>query len=229
MGRTYAIGDLHGRYDVLEICLTQIEKHRLSVGDTSGEDTTIVFLGDYIDRGMNSKMVIERLMEGSRDAAKWVILMGNHEQMALMAHVDKERYWRWWCENGGMATVMNYSSNHVDEDHLRWMANLPDRYQDEHRLFVHAGIKQNVPLEEQTNEMVLWVRYPQCVETHVVGADLYVVHGHTPSMNGAIVLSTRCNLDVHSYATGVATIGVFEDDVPGPPVELIEASAWKQQ
>jgi serine/threonine protein phosphatase 1 len=222
MGTTYAIGDLHGRIDVLEAGLARIEEHGRKAGDETGANATIVFLGDYIDRGKNSKKVIERLMAGPSNDARWVTLMGNHEEMALMAHAVPASYWTWWTENGGLATSMNYPNRKMSEEHLRWMQRLPDRYQDRHRLFVHAGVKKDVPVNLQTTEMLIWVRHPRNEEIPVMGQpDLYVVHGHTPWTDGPVVLETRCNLDVRAYATGMAPIAVFDDDTPGKPVEML--------
>jgi serine/threonine protein phosphatase 1 len=253
MGFTYAIGDLHGRDDVLGECIKRIEQDRLARGDETGEKTTIVFLGDYIDRGKNSRAVIERLMAGAEDSAKWVILMGNHELMALMAHADPKMYWAWWCDNGGLATAMNYDHVEVSPElqvwaqlklspllrpqfgrsvtleHLQWMNELPTRFHDKHRLFVHAGVKKDIPLHLQTDEMVLWVRHKRDEEVQLpiekLEHTLYTVHGHTPFMDGPVVLESRCNLDTQSYRTGKAAIAVFDDEVAGKPIAMITASA----
>lgn len=229
MSFTYAIGDLHGRDDVLEACLKRIEAHRRARGDETGEDTNIVFLGDYIDRGKQSKKVIERLMVGATDKSNWIILKGNHEMMACMAHADRQMYWKWWCDNGGLATAMNYPERTMYTDHLLWMNRLPDRYKDDHRLFVHAGVKKDLPLHLQTTDMVVWVRHKRDEEVPLPAErqknPLYVVHGHTPYLDGPVVLETRCNLDTGSYQTGKASIAVFDDEVAGQPLEMLTVSA----
>ena len=222
MGKTYAIGDLHGRNDVLEACLAAIEKHRIAAGDSSGSNTTIVFLGDYIDRGKESRQVVARLMEGSRDSARWITLMGNHEEMAVMAHADPNSYWKWWTENGGLTTSLNYPGRRIDDEHLEWMKSLPMKYQDRYRLFVHAGVKAGETLSEQSDRTLLWIRHHRDEE---VPFPLYVVHGHTPWRDGPVVLESRCNLDINAYATGTAVVAVFDDDKAGKPVEMLTVRA----
>jgi serine/threonine protein phosphatase 1 len=215
---TYAIGDLHGRIDVLEAALVEIEQHRLP-RDKTGSDTTIVFLGDYIDRGKQSRQVVERLMAGPSDKAKWITLTGNHEDMCLSAHASPNQFWRWWTENGGLATMMSYDGN-IPEEHLAWMRSLPDRHIDRHRLFVHAGVARGLPYSAQTKQHLIWVRYHKTEEVGL--GKHYVVHGHTPFMDGPVILETRCNLDTKSYATGRATVAVFDDSLPGKPIELLD-------
>ena len=222
MSFTYAIGDLHGRLDVLEACLVKIEQDRLKKGDADGGATTIVFLGDYVDRGPDSRGVVQRLIDGAGDQAKWVILSGNHEQMALMAHDAPDAYRNWWCANGGVATLQSYGGRVIDPAHLEWMRGLTDRYIDEHRLFVHAGVKKDVPLELNDRDIVMWVRHGRNDEVGVEG--LYTVHGHTPFMDGPVVLETRCNLDTKAYRTGRAAIAIFDDDQAGKPLDMLIVS-----
>lgn len=222
MSFTYAIGDLHGRLDLLEASLARIEDHRLENGDVTGEKTTIVFLGDYIDRGPHSKKLIERLMEGASDMAQWIILKGNHEDMAVMAHVDPKNFWKFWTENGGLATAMNYDGQRMPEEHLRWCHNLPLHYDDEHRLYVHAGIEVGVPFEHQRDETLIWKRYARDTETPF---DKYVVHGHCPHRDGPVILETRCNLDTGALWTGMQCIAVFDDDMAGKPIQMLLAQA----
>jgi serine/threonine protein phosphatase 1 len=207
---TYAIGDLHGRMDVLTGCLERIAQHR------GGNPATIVFLGDFIDRGPHNKQVVERLMAGPDDDAVWQLICGNHEEMAIMAHHDPDSYWAWWCKYGGLQTSMGYGGK-IPRNVLAWFAKLPHRYVDKYRYFVHAGVDPRKG-PNQTNEDNLWVRHQRDFETPFYK---YVVHGHTPHLDGPVVLKTRCNLDTGIYQTGVAAIAVFDDAIPGPPIDML--------
>ncbi|MGZ3328448.1 MAG: metallophosphoesterase, partial [Xanthobacteraceae bacterium] len=94
------------------------------------------------------------------------------------------------------------------------MKNLPTIHVDEHRVFVHAGVDPTKPLDEQTDEFMLWHRYPE-------GADIghgerHVIHGHTPNPEGPEMLSRRTNLDTLAWKTGRLVIAVFDDHTPGP-------------
>jgi serine/threonine protein phosphatase 1 len=207
---TYAIGDLHGRLDVLEACLAEIGQR---------EPGTIVFLGDYIDRGSDSKGVVERLMAGPHDHHNWVMLKGNHEEMAVQAH-GSHFHMDWWKNNGGDATLRSYNGERIDSEHLRWMDQLPLAHTDQRRLYVHAGTKHRKRWESLDPKILLWVRHARNAEVHE-RSGLHVVHGHTPYEDGPVLLLSRTNLDTKIYATGRAVIGVF-DDLTGPPRELLE-------
>lgn len=217
MSFTYAIGDLHGRLDVLERCLDLIEK------DRKGESAKIVFLGDYIDRGPNSADVVERLIQGSpSEDVEWVVLGGNHEDMCIMAHAEPDTHKNWWVANGGAATLDSYPDKEVYGHHLYWMSQLPTIHTDAHRLFVHAGIYAAIPLANQNTDHLRWVRHGRNDE--VPSADgFYVVHGHTPYMDGPVVLETRCNLDTQAYKTGRCTVAVF-DETTAKPTRFLTAN-----
>src|SRR5882762_2760652 len=97
----YAIGDIHGRYDLMQKALREIARD-------SGDAATVVFLGDYIDRGPQSREVVERLMRGPERAGdRWICLKGNHEQMACDGQEPGSRQWL-WLDNGGDATLDSF-------------------------------------------------------------------------------------------------------------------------
>lgn len=227
---TYAIGDLHGRLDVLDACLDLLSKR---------EAGRIVFLGDYVDRGPDSKGVIERLMAGSQDHHQWVILKGNHEEMASMAHARPENFFKWWFRNGGEQTLHSYGAELdtlapqtdqglfmaygrvMERDHLTWMDCLPLFYKDDRRLYVHAGIRKKQRWEDDGPEVLIWIRHQRGEETPELNG-LHIVHGHTPYQDGPVLLQTRTNLDTTAWKTGRAAIGVFDDDIDGGPVNVLE-------
>ena len=125
----------------------------------------------------------------------------------------------WWVGNGGAATLRSYGTR-VPDDHLDWISALPSIHVDKRRVFVHAGVDPTCPLDDQTDKYLLWYRY-------INGADMghgerHVVHGHTPWPHGPERLQNRTNLDTYAWRTGRLVVGVFDDDAPGGPIDLIE-------
>ncbi len=185
----YAIGDVHGRDDLLAKMHARIaEDHAFHHGDVRA---TLVHVGDYIDRGPNSMGVIDRLMRGV-PGFDVVCLKGNHEHMMLVC-MEKEdlQTWRVWLTNGGDATLESiglpvrlkgYDHERlrasVGEERVKWLQLLPTMHQAGDYLFVHAGIFPGRPIEEQRDEDLIWIRHRflDSQEDHGV----LVIHGHTP-------------------------------------------------
>jgi serine/threonine protein phosphatase 1 len=213
MSLTFAVGDVHG-------CLTQLEAILRRIESYGGG--TVVFLGDYVDRGPNSCGVVRRLIAGPNSADwSWVALRGNHEDMMVGAF--EGRYDEsWWLENGGLETLTSYD-NDIPASHLAWAASLPMVHQDEHRIFVHAGIKDGVYFEEQTANDLMWTRFPAGYSGEYWGKHL--VHGHTPSATNPQTTGNRTNLDSACVFGGRLSCAVFDDCIPGAPIEFIEARA----
>ncbi len=214
---TFAVGDIHGRYDALQEAMKVIKNYAKDIPHK------IIFLGDYIDRGPESRKVVEFLKAGSKDPnSEWICLKGNHEDMAVTAHL-KPDLWNWWIRNGGETTVSNYENKRVDDGHLAWFNTLPDRYIDRYRFFCHAGAIQDVAPEDQKEDNLLWQRVSKDTETPIPG--YYIVHGHTPFRDGPVVLESRINLDTMGFATGRIGVAVFDDGAPGKAIALLEARA----
>jgi len=214
---TYAIGDIHGRHDLLLAALDAIEEHG---GGRGG--APIVFLGDYIDRGPQSREVVETLMRGPRRPDDtFICLIGNHEAMFLDGLRDENARWN-WLVNGGTATLASYGGP-VSIEHLRWFATLPVSHEDEHRFFVHAGARPGRPLSEQSRQDLIWIREPFLSADHDFGK--HVVHGHTPVADGPELRPYRSNLDVGAVWTGRLCVAVFDAEVPGRPVETMLVTA----
>jgi serine/threonine protein phosphatase 1 len=216
MTRTYAVPDLHGRWDLLEIALAEIEE------EVPG---TVVFLGDYVDRGPQSRQIVECLIDGPRPGWRWICLKGNHEEMMVDALTGRREPDR-WLFNGGDATLRSYGQHEggyepglVPVAHIAWMQSLPLLHRDQHRVYVHAGVDANLPLDAQDAATLLWLRYPDdYAEGH---SGLHIVHGHNPYPDGPLCLSGRTDLDTLAWATGRLVIGVFDDDKEGGPVDFI--------
>ena len=214
-GLTFAVPDLHGRLDLLEDALGAIESF-----PAGALARTVVFLGDYVDRGPQGAQVVERLRGGPPDGWRWICLKGNHEAIMGLALRNPERL-DWWIENGGDATIASYRDRReLIADHLVWIDELPCLHADTHRVFVHAGLDDGIPLDRQQEKTLVWKRYPR---DHANGyKTLHVVHGHDPNEDGPLLKAGRTDLDTMAWRTGRLVVGVFDDAKPGGPIDLIE-------
>jgi serine/threonine protein phosphatase 1 len=217
--KTYVVADLHGRADLLEMALVKIE------ANAPGK---VVFTGDYLDHGPNSREVIERLSAGPTIAGwRWICLKGNHEAIFLQALADRGAV-DWWLRAGGGSTLVSYGSEpgeianprRVDSRHVEWIKSLRMLYQDKHRLYVHASVNPAVPIDRQSEGRLLWSHYPASMEEG--HGKFHVVHGHESVDGGPKLYAGRTNLDTHAVRTGRLVVGVFDDDRAGGPVDLIE-------
>lgn len=215
----YAIGDIHGRLDVLLKSIELIEQHR----SANSAKATVVFLGDYVDRGPNSKEVCDVLMAGpSTPNTEWVCLQGNHEVIMIEAGMGGYSEQKFWHNNGGIETLNSFGGYREMIKYIDWMKELPKYYYDGDRVFVHAGVQPGTPLEQTSEAVLQWIRYKDDFE---INSPLgYVVHGHTPKMGEPLILETRCDLDVYAVATGKVCVAVFEDGVKGKPISLLETN-----
>jgi serine/threonine protein phosphatase 1 len=127
----------------------------------------------------------------------------------------------WWIKNGGDQTLLSYGQSStelpdpriVPQTHLQWIADLAMMYVDQHRVFVHAAVDPKIPLKQQSEQTLLWKRYP---EGFGLGhGDRHVVHGHHANPKAPIVTSGKTNLDGLAWKTGRLVVGIFEDDRPG--------------
>lgn len=223
MSLTYVIADLHGRFDLLQMALERIDAHRQSV-----LDKTVIFTGDYVDRGPQSRQIIERLMAGPVDpATRWVCLKGNHEDMMVVS-IDTGLDLRWWLGNGGGATLMSYGLKQGDvadtgvvpKTHLDWLRALPLYHEDPHRVYVHAGVSSALPLDAHESDFILWTLYADDDPGGYRGK--HVVHGHHQHAHGPLCLAGRTDLDTFAWYTGRIVVGVFDDTKAGGPSDLIE-------
>jgi len=178
MGRTFAIGDIHGCLDKLKDLLQKIDP---------GLDDTLIFLGDYIDRGYASSDVVDFLIDFA-DQAHCVFLRGNHEEMFIdFLEFGSNR--NMYFANGGIATILSYLKEAEFVSHFQvakalpmrhrdFYANLQWYYEDEGYIYVHAGVRPLIPLEKQVNEDLLWIRNEFIFSP--TGLAKKVIFGHTP-------------------------------------------------
>ncbi|MGI8840556.1 MAG: metallophosphoesterase family protein [Caulobacteraceae bacterium] len=216
---TYAIGDLHGRLDLLRAAQAAIAAH---AGLARHQ---VICLGDYVDRGPDSKGVVEALMARAAESV-WVCLKGNHEDLMIEAfRAERRGGLERWAANVGDETLISYGGQ-VPTAHLDWLGALPLFHRDAHRLFVHAGVKPNRPLEDQDPYTLMWIREP-FLSAPATALPCHVVHGHTPRWRGKPdlarpeLLPHRTNLDTGAAWTGILSVGVFEDGRAGGPVEVL--------
>ena len=214
MSLTYVIPDIHGRYDLLSDALSAITAR------PSGETAIIVTIGDYVGKGPQSREVIDRSRSGVGALWRLVTLKGNHDAMMVEALRDPAKM-AGWLEKGGDAALASYGGNpgDVPRAHIAWLDQLLLMHVDSHRLYVHAGVDPEIPLDRQSEATLLWKRYPNAFSEGF--GKLHVVHGHDNFPDGPLLYEGRSNLDTQAWRTGRLVVGVFEDDRPGGPVDFI--------
>jgi len=218
MGRTYALSDIHG-------CLSKLEGLTAQCRADGGDTAKFIFLGDYIDRGPDSRGVLEFVMEMQRHAPDRVIcLAGNHEDMALSAIADPGEADHWIARNGGDKMLHSYGVTEPSElpgDHVAWLRALDTHHDDGRRFFVHAGIDPSRPLDRQIRRDMLWMREPFLSDTRDYGR--FIVHGHTPQKSGQPDLRVnRVNIDTAAVLGGPLTAAIFDDSKAEPIGFLME-------
>lgn len=216
--RVYAVGDVHGCLDRL------VAMHELIAEDIAARpiaETTLVHLGDLVDRGPETAQVVEWLLAGPPvPVRRFVNLMGNHEQMMLsaVARLD-EGSAALWMQNGGAQSLESWgipSTAAPDEwafripiPHLLFLRDLALSCRIGDYLFAHAGIRPGVPLDQQRRQDLLWIREPFLSSTQDHGA--VVVHGHTPKREPE-VKPNRIGIDTGAVIGGALTCVILEFD-----------------
>jgi serine/threonine protein phosphatase 1 len=215
MSLTYVIPDIHGRYDLLSDALSGIAAR------SAGEAGHIVTIGDYVDKGPQSREVIDRLRAGIDARWRLVTLKGNHDAMMVEALRDPAKM-AGWMAKGGDAALASYGGAAADVPpaHIAWLDQLVLMHVDPHRLYVHAGVDPEIPLDRQSEATLLWKRYPKGFSEGF--GKLHVVHGHDNFPDGPLLYEGRSNLDTQAWRTGRLMVAVFDDERPGGPVDFIE-------
>lgn len=185
MSRLIAIGDIHGEIDKLNSLLEQLNLI---------ESDTVIFLGDYIDRGKNSKEVITRLINLSK-SVNCIFLKGNHEDMLLkILKTKKEEDIEHWLLSGGAETFDNYGGfPEIFNNHRDFFENLKPYYMTDKYLFVHAGVDpQKSTIEEQSEDDLFWIRAEFLNKPHKFKQK--IIFGHTP-FKKPLILEDKIGID----------------------------------
>ena len=220
--RLYVIGDIHGRLDLLNRVIDAIN---LDI-KASGGDNLIVTLGDYIDRGPNSRGVLDRLLNNPF-AAQYVALKGNHEAL-LDAFLENPAVGADWWRLGGLetlksfgiaakrnATLRNFNQAAMQlraalsEEQSQFLRSLKTSLMAGRYFLCHAGVRPEIALELQSADDLLWIR-SEFLDSQIDFGKI-VVHGHTP-VREPQVLANRINIDTGAFATGRLTCIVLEDE-----------------
>lgn len=221
--RIYAIGDVHGRADLLADVLRAVDT---DIHFHPDRRCLTVLLGDYIDRGSDSRGVIEILIGRMRTRAT-VCLMGNHEAMLLRFLQDPES-WDAWAPSGGVQTLISYGirpplrptapqkielartfAAALPREHSNFLTTLPLLFESGDILFVHAGIKPGVAIDRQQSDDLTWIREEFLTFRGDFGR--FIVHGHTP-VEEPDLRGNRINIDTGAYATGRLSCIILQDE-----------------
>ncbi|MFO7882450.1 MAG: metallophosphoesterase family protein [Kosmotogaceae bacterium] len=196
----YVIGDIHG-------CLKSLKKlmKKLPVK----KEDELIFVGDYIDRGSDSKGVVDFLVELS-NKYKCIFLRGNHEQM-LLDYLDDKKLGRIWYLNGMDATLKSYGDiNSIPKDHLDFFRSTEFYYLTGDYLIVHAGLVPGKPLEEQDKMELIWIREEFIYCNKPLNSKI-IVFGHTPFLDGPYFDKTKIGIDTGCVYGGKLTAIRLED------------------
>lgn len=203
MGKIFAIGDIHGTAEKLDQLMGKLA--------ITPRGDTLVFIGDYIDRGPDSKAVVDTILELMKTIDHVVCLRGNHEQMFLNYYCenkDEDLFLR----NGGISTLISYGFKGaggkdamvVPDAHMDFFSNLKPYYETDDYIFVHAGLRPGVPLNQQTLNDLLWLRYEFINSSHDFGK--MIIFGHTPiSLALPFIENNKMGIDTGAVFGGKLT------------------------
>lgn len=217
MSNLFAVGDIHGHFAEL----TTLMKTLASKAGLDPDTDTVVFLGDYVDGGPDTRQVVEQLIAWQEAYPHWVFLKGNHEDLILDALVYNSRtygdYYLWWNQ-GGRATAQSYLPAEASDyeraimqpdefiltSHLEWLNTRPLWHDEGGFLFVHAGFRPPYHLDAQREEDMLWIREGFYNRQFNFGKP--VVFGHTPFDDPMIIRDSRPGHKREIVAIGIDTM-----------------------
>ncbi|WP_321323546.1 metallophosphoesterase family protein [uncultured Parasphingorhabdus sp.] len=215
--RVYAIGDVHGRNDLLLQLLDQIIKDD---SERDNAESEIIFLGDLVDRGPDSAGVLDTAMRIREELGSVRFLMGNHEEVYLAAATGEEKSVRFFNRIGGRETILSYDismkeyieldmvqlaervRNLFPKEHIDFIASFEDHITIGDYAFVHAGIRPGLPISEQRQKDLRWIRedFLAVQEAH----EKVIVYGHTISEE-VVEAGNRIGIDTGAYYSGKLT------------------------
>ena len=203
----YAIPDIHGRSDLLQMALREIYARNPNGGK-------IIFLGDYVDRGYDTPGVISLVMNPPENW-KFICLMGNHEEM-LQIHIEG------WAELYDPIVSEQYGGE-IPDYVGEWIKTLKMYHIEGDNIFVHADWDELKAPDAQTEVRMLWTRRPKWEP--FLRYDKYLIHGHTPCQDGPIFAINRCNMDTGAVWSGRLHVAVLEEGKKGIK-EVFHVSKW---
>src|SRR5690348_2224701 len=220
--RAYAVGDVHGRLDLLDQLLDKIHD---DISRRPARKVLLVFVGDLIDRGPNSAQVVERLRTYRRPAVETVFLLGNHEEVLLRILAGEADLITKWRSFGGKECLESYGvdtaklAGLTDEEalaivrkaipaeHVEFLQSFDDSCRFGDYLFVHAGIRPGIEIDQQRQSDLRWIREPCLFDETDHG--FVVVHGHT-IRSEVEMRPNRIGIDTGAYKSGVLTALAIE-------------------
>lgn len=237
--RAYAVGDIHGRVDLLEHLLAKIHAE---LQRRPASKTLLVFIGDLIDRGPSSSQVLERLRCYRRDGVRPIFLLGNHEEVLLRILAGDSTVVESWLQFGGLQCLQSYGVPRarlrgkspdeivdvvrtvIPNEHLKFLDTFVDSCRFGDYLFVHAGIRPGLEVDQQSQSDLRWIRDPFLFDESDHG--FIVVHGHTIS-DEVDERPNRIGIDTGAYRSGVLTALAIEgcerwliDTRPSPRTQI---------
>ena len=219
--RLYIVGDIHGRSDLLDRIVDEINR---DIEEFGSRESLAITLGDYVDRGPDSRGVLDRLSRNPFPT-EYIALKGNHEVMfeLFLYHNSNGAFWR---ELGGLETLQSYGvlindlivgkgveeaanalNAAVPETHRTFLSSLKNSLTIGSYFFCHAGVRPNVPLDQQNESDLFWIRGEFLNSNRDFGK--MVIHGHSPN-EWPEVKPNRVNIDTGAFATGRLTCLVLE-------------------
>jgi len=225
----FAIGDIHGCLSQL----TSLHKNILTYDKFDPKKDLLIYLGDYIDRGRNSKEIIDQILKLKKNKINMINLMGNHDQFMIDFMINRKNNIKDWLNFGADTTFRSYgievvefikegfddnvinklremSLKKIDKSHLDFFEKLEISFSTEKYLFVHAGIDPQKKLTDQTKKDYLWSRSNEFFDKEFKAKKI-IVHGHTPVEN-VINYPFRINIDSGCYFSGKLTSVCLTDD-----------------
>ncbi|HXT35669.1 MAG TPA: metallophosphoesterase family protein [Chloroflexota bacterium] len=202
--RLLVFGDIHGAISPLRRLLARVRPQ---------SDDTLLFLGDYIDRGENSRAVLDHLMRLEQEHA-CIFLKGNHEDMFLRAYesmsvldgseamITEEMLL--WISNGGITTLRDFEGGWPSEPYIHWLSRLRLFYETDTHYFVHAGLRPGAPPEATTDADRMWIREPFLGSDYDWGKT--VVFGHTVQIGRPLVHPNKIGIDTGAFATKIGRL-----------------------
>jgi serine/threonine protein phosphatase 1 len=221
--RVYCVGDIHGRLDLLE------ELHDLIRADSDGFEGSkaVIYLGDYIDRGAQSRQVVDLLVSQPLEGFESIHLMGNHEQ-SMLAFLQDPLANAAWLAYGGQVALLSYGvgaarltlgqdvvalrdelAEKLPDSHLGFLSNCRLKHVEGGYCFVHAGIRPGVAIDQQSEEDLLWIR-DEFTQSRVCHSHI-VVHGHT-MVDEVEWRPNRIGIDTGAFQTGLLSALVLEGE-----------------